>query len=203
MDGPLILIGNHINFLEVPLIYTSLQPRRVVGLAASTSWRNPLFGFLFNLWGAIPIRRWESDLLAIKRALAVLKVGGILAIAPEGTRSGDGRLQVGHPGVVTLAGKSGAPMQCVATFGGENFWKNLLRLRQTKVTIVVGKPFRLRSDLGRISHINRKEVLEEIMTQLAAILPEAYRGVYAEFDPASPKFLEWIEDLPSRPPIEA
>jgi 1-acyl-sn-glycerol-3-phosphate acyltransferase len=189
MKGPIILIGNHINFIEVPLVYITLQPRRVIGLAASTSWENPFFRFLFNLWGAIPIRRWDSDLAAMKKALTVLENGDLLAIAPEGTRSGDGRLQEGHPGVALLASKSGAPMQCVATYGGERFWKNLLRLRKTEITIVVGEPFQLRENIGRITGSDRKDVLDEIMCQLASILPEEYRGVYADFDCSSSTYL--------------
>lgn len=202
LQGPLILIGNHINFLEVPIVYTALHPRQVIGLAASTSWKNLLFRFLFNLWGAIPIRRWDSDLSAIKKALAVLKAGGLLAIAPEGTRSGTGHLQQGHPGVVLLAAKSGAPMQCIATYGGEKFWKNLVRLRKTEVTLVVGKPFQLRLDLGKVSNTVRMAILDEIMAQLAAILPEAYRGVYADRDPNSLTYLERIEES-NRPLTQA
>ena len=36
--GPLILVANHINFLEVPLLYTYLQPRPVTGLAKAETW---------------------------------------------------------------------------------------------------------------------------------------------------------------------
>ena len=38
--GPLILVTNHINILEVPILYTQLQPRPLTGFAVSTRWES-------------------------------------------------------------------------------------------------------------------------------------------------------------------
>ena len=60
--GPLIIVSNHINFLEVPIIYTRLQsdsPK--TGFVKVETWENPFLGPLFSLWGAIPIRRGEAQ----------------------------------------------------------------------------------------------------------------------------------------------
>jgi 1-acyl-sn-glycerol-3-phosphate acyltransferase len=103
----LILVANHINFLEVPIMFTHLQPRPVTGFAKVETWNNPAMGALFDLWGAIPLKRGSADTVAFKRGLEVLEAGKILAVAPEGTRSGNGMLQKGHPGVVMLALRSG------------------------------------------------------------------------------------------------
>src|SRR4030042_5760798 len=119
--GPLLLVANHVNFLDVPIFYTHLIPRSVTGFAKIETWRNPALGFLFSLGGAIPIRRGAVDRTAIGRALEVLRSGRILAVAPEGTRSGDGRLQKAYTGVAVLALDSGAPGWPVAYFGGEKF----------------------------------------------------------------------------------
>jgi len=98
--GPLILVANHINFLDAPVMYTHLQPRHMTGFAKSETWDNPLLGPLFDLWGVIPIQRGEADRSALRAGLNALEKGCILAITPEGTRSGDGRLAQGHPGMV-------------------------------------------------------------------------------------------------------
>ena len=103
-QGPLIVVMSHVNFLEVPLIHACLYPRHAVGLAKRETWDNPLFGALANSWEAIAIDRDGADLLAMRKALSVLERGGILLLAPEGTRSGHGRLQKGHGGVVQLEG---------------------------------------------------------------------------------------------------
>ncbi len=107
--GPLILVCNHINFIEVPLLYTHLLPRPITGYAKSATWDSPILGPLFSMGGAIPIRRSTADVSALKAGLQALKEDKIVGITPEGTRSGHGRLQRGHPGVVTPSPTLGRP----------------------------------------------------------------------------------------------
>jgi 1-acyl-sn-glycerol-3-phosphate acyltransferase len=183
--GPLIIVTNHINFLEVPLIYAFLFPRRVIGLAKRETWDNPVLGFLGNLWEAIPLERGKSDIEALSKANEVLKRGGILAIAPEGTRSGDGRLRRGHPGVVTIASISGAPIIALAHWGGERFWPNLRSLRRTRITMKAGTPFRLDGDGRRITHERRAELADGVMNKISVLMPREYRGAYPEPEKAA------------------
>ena len=189
--GPLIIVANHINFLEAPLIYTHLQPRPVTGFAKAETWNNPVLGALFDLGGAIPLRRGEADMTALRQALKALEAGRILAVTPEGTRSGHGRLQPGRPGVVLLALRSGAPLLPVVYYGGELFWRNLPRLRRTDFHIVVGQPFYL--DAGGVKVIRqvRQQMTDEIMYQIAALLPPAYRGVYSDLAAATETYLRF------------
>ena len=140
-EGPLILVGNHINFLEAPVLLPHLDPRPVTGIAKRESWKNPLFNFLFDLWEIIPIDRGQVNQETFRLSLAALEQGKILAIFPEGTRSKDGSLLQGKPGVVALAMRSKVPLLPIAFYGYENFWANLKRLRRTDFHIVVGKPF--------------------------------------------------------------
>jgi len=189
--GPLILLTNHINFLEIPVLHTHLRPRPMTGLAKAESWDNFIIGFLFNLWGAIPIRRGEADMRALRQGLAALKEGYILAIAPEGTRSGHGRLQRGHPGVAMMALQSGAPLLPLVFYGGEKFKRNLSRLRRTPFHIVVGQPFHLHTDGVKVRREIRRQMTDEVMYQLAALLPPAYRGHYANLDAATERFLRF------------
>lgn len=193
LRGPLILVANHINFLEVPLLLTHLQPRPLTGFAKAETWDNPLMAMLFNLWGAIPLRRGEADVEALRRGLKALEDGYILAVAPEGTRSGDGRLQRGHTGVVLLALRSGAPLLPVAYYGGERFRHNLRRFKRTDFHIVVGQPFHLRGPEGRITREVRQRMADEIMYQLAALLPPAYRGYYANLGLATETHLRFAD----------
>lgn len=88
--GPLIVAVNHVNFLEVPLLATHLQPRPLTGFAKVETWDSPFLAPLANLWDAIPLHRDEVDPDAFRRALSALRAGRIVVVAPEGTRSGDG-----------------------------------------------------------------------------------------------------------------
>jgi 1-acyl-sn-glycerol-3-phosphate acyltransferase len=190
-QGPLIFVSNHVSFLEAPLVYTHLIPRRAVGFAKAEVWDNPLLRFLADLWKPIPLRRGEVDRTALRQALQALEEGLILGLAPEGTRSGDGRLRPGNPGVVLLALRSGAPVLPLVHYGGELFWRNLTRFRRTDFHFVVGQPFYLDAGGLRVTRQVRRQMTDEIMYQMAALLPPAYRGVYADLDGATETHLRF------------
>ena len=192
LQGPLILATNHVNFLEVPIVYTHLQPRAITGFAKAETWDNPLMALLFDLWEAIPIERGEADLGAMRQGLQALEQGQILAVAPEGTRSGDGKLRQGHPGIVLMALKSGAPILPVVVHGGEVFWRNFKQLKRTDFYLVVGKPFFLKSPQITLSRDIRRQMVDEIMYQLARLLPAPYRGVYSNLERASEQYIEFL-----------
>jgi len=190
--GPLIIVINHVNFLEAPILYTHLQPRPVTGFVKAENLDNPILGpLLFDIWRGIPIQRGEADMTAFRQALQVLADGQILAVAPEGTRSGHGRLQRGLPGVAFLALRSGAPLLPVACHGGELFWSNLSRLRRTDFHIPVGQPFHLDAGGVKVTRQVRRQMADEVMYQIAALLPPAYRGVYSDLAAATETYLRF------------
>ena len=187
--GPAFLVINHVNFIEPLLLYV-LLPRQVTGLAKAELWGNPISRLVAQSWGSIPIRRGEIDLNAIRRALQVVQQGGILGLAPEGTRSHHGRLQRGRPGVVLLALRAPDTLILpVAVYGQEQFYHNLRRLRRTPVHVVTGQGFYLNPGEGRVTHEMRQAMSDETMMQIAALLPEQYRGVYSDMPPTAPRYL--------------
>jgi 1-acyl-sn-glycerol-3-phosphate acyltransferase len=190
--GPLIIVANHINFLDVPVVVTRLQPRPITGFVKLETYDNPMMAFLFNIWDGIPIRRGEPDLTAIRRGMDALEEGKILAISPEGTRSNHGRLQKGHPGVVMMALLSGAPMLPIVYYGGEKYRRNLPRLKRTDFYIKVGRAFHIRPGSSRLNRQIRRKIADEIMYQLAALLPSDYRGEYADFSKATQTYIQFL-----------
>lgn len=191
--GPLILVCNHVNFLDVPVLYTRLLPRPVTGLAKAETWQDPVLGPLFELWGGIPIRRGEADTSAIRLALTALSQGKIVAIAPEGTRSGTGILQQGHSGIVSVALHSKAPLLPLVYYGGETFHQNVRKLRRTDFHIRVGKPFYLKIPEQTLVREIRQRITDEIMLELAALLPQQYHGFYTNMQHTSRQYLQYIE----------
>lgn len=190
--GPLIIASNHINFMEVPLMYTHLQPRNVTGFAKAETWDNPAMGFLFDLWGAIPIQRGEADTKAFRLALEALQQGKILAVAPEGTRSKNGRLQRGLPGITMLAYHSRAPILPLVYFGGERLRDNLNQLKRTDFHIRVGKLFTLSFPSEKMDREMRKAMVDEIMYQIAMLLPKEYRGYYSDITKLSTNYINYV-----------
>ncbi len=176
--GPLILVSNHSGSLEVPLLFSHLQPRKMFGLAKIETWDNKIIGWLFSVWDAIPVRRGEADMDAYRRCLEVLREGHILGIAPEGTRSYHGRLQRAQPGTVMIALRTGAPILPVAHWGGESFNENIKKFKRTDFHIRVGSPFTLDTHGEKVTSALRQEIVDEIMGQVAALMPEKYHGEY-------------------------
>jgi len=189
--GPLILVTNHTGSLEVPLLFAHLQPRLLTGFAKIETWDDPFMGWLFDLWGAIPIRRGEVDMDALRKGFAALEQGYILAVAPEGTRSRHGRLLRARPGVAMIALRSGATILPLAHWGGEKFGKNLKSLKRTDFHVKVGRPFRLQVE-EKVTRQIRQQVADEIMLQIAALMPEEYWGEYREKGDISSKYLHFF-----------
>lgn len=176
--GPLIVVANHVNFLEMPIVRSSLHPRDIVALTKVETYDSPLFNFLFHIWGGIPIQRGTVDRAALQACLDALSDGKILAVAPEGTRSGDGRLLQGKPGTVLVAVRSSAPLLPLVCWGYENFWENVKHFRRTPFHVCVGRPFVVDAQDEALSKDVRQRIADEIMFKLAELLPEAYRGMY-------------------------
>jgi 1-acyl-sn-glycerol-3-phosphate acyltransferase len=179
-QGPLILVTNHINIVEVPLLYTHLLPRRTTCFVASNRWENPFYRWLLDGAQMIPLHRGEADIEALREGLRRLEQAWIVIIAPEGTRSRTGRLQRGKAGVVPLALRSGAPLLPLVYFGHERFGDNVRHLRRTDFHIAVGEPFTLQAGTEPVTRRVRQAMADEIMRVLAALLPAENRGVYAD-----------------------
>jgi 1-acyl-sn-glycerol-3-phosphate acyltransferase len=97
-------------------------------------------------------------------------------------------LAKGHQGVVFLALQNRVPILIVAHYGVENFWYNIKRLKRTRVTFIVGKPFMLASEM-KITKNVYQEITNQIMARMAFMLPERYRGAYADMKIISGKYI--------------
>ena len=176
---PYIAVANHLSIFD-SLVLGAILPDEVRPFAAAKNARHPLFGPILRIGGAIFVRRGEVDRGALREALDVLEQGGALGVAPEGTRArGHYALQRAKAGVAYLATRADVPLVPVGLAGVEHVKENLPRLRRTKVVAKVGEPFRL-PESGRVGRAKLNEYTDLIMRRVAALLPESYRGVYAE-----------------------
>ena len=181
LKGPYIVAMNHTNFLEVPMIFTHLLPRKVVGIVKKETWKGGLIKWLATKWEAISIDREGLTTETFRQSRKVLNKGYFLIIAPEGTRSQDGILRKGKPGVISIALRSKVPIIPVAHFGGEDVINNLKSFKRTKFTFKVGTPIILHPD-GKADQTKRKYFTDQLMYRLAELLPREYRGVYSDLE---------------------
>ena len=180
-QGALILAGNHLNLADPPIL-TALIPRRIVWMGKQELFDIPVFGFLYHLFGCIPVRRFRADLRALRRSQEALEHGLLLGMFPEGTRSGESGLGRGEPGTAILAMRTNTPIQPVAIWGTEGVKLPRAFFQRTTVHVRFGEPFLLPRP-ERLTKEAVEESTETIMRRIAEMLPERYRGMYSAEQP--------------------
>jgi 1-acyl-sn-glycerol-3-phosphate acyltransferase len=128
---------------------------------------------------AIFVERGEPDRQAITRALEVVRQGGALGVAPEGTRSRTGGLIEGKPGTVYLASRSGAPILPVVVWGQEQAMREWAHLRRPVIHVRIADPLRLPPGAEQARSTDLASYTDQLMLTIARMLPPEYRGVYA------------------------
>jgi len=181
-EGSFVIATNHLGIIDAPMAFYALN-RWDMFVVIGEKWNEVAFlRWLGKYFNFIYIDRYHPDIKALRKIIDLMKEDNILVIAPEGTRSRVGSLIEAKPGVSYLATKLNRPILPVALVGTEDnvLFGNLKRLKRTHVTITAGPAFTLPPlpKEGRDEAL--KQYTDEIMCHIAAILPENYRGVYAE-----------------------
>lgn len=179
--GNVLLAANHLGRLDTAVLLYAIDREDII-IAIAEKYRNhPFFGAMGRAVDAVWLNRFEADFSALREILARMKKGGLMVIAPEGTRSKTEALQPGKMGAAFLAAKSGYPVLPVALTGTEDraVLENLKRFRRSKIRAVAGDPFLIEIPKGSGREQAMREATDEIMCRLAVELPEKYRGVYA------------------------
>ena len=176
-DGPLLVVSNHVSNLD-PMLFGGFFPRTLFAMAKKEMYRTPLAAWWLAGCNCFPIDRGTPDRRALVRALDILRDDGRLLVFLEGTRSRTATMQKAEAGAGFLARKSGAPVLPVAVWGTEALRGGRL-LRPARITMRFGSPIHL--DLA--GRRDDAAIAGAMAAAVAALLPSAYRGVYA--DPAA------------------
>jgi 1-acyl-sn-glycerol-3-phosphate acyltransferase len=178
--GACIVAGNHLGILDGPLLFALVPRKDLTALVAKKHQRNPIFRLVVNIAGGIWLDRFILEVKPVQQVQEHLKKGGLLGIAPEGTRSRTHHLMKAKNGVAFLVGKGDVPIIPEATTGTEDAVPKLLRLRRPKITVRFGPSFRLAPIDIQDRSGSRQRNTDDIMCHIAALLPEQYRGVYTD-----------------------
>ena len=85
----------------------------------------------------------------------------------------------------------------VVYYGGETYKSNMKRLKRTEFHILVGRPFYIHTNNHKLTRTLRQDITDEIMFQLAVLLPPENRGHYADLHAASETYLRFPENSTS------
>jgi 1-acyl-sn-glycerol-3-phosphate acyltransferase len=181
-EGNCVVATNHLGFLDVPIGLYTLNRWNIFVMIGEKWEKVGLFRWASKYFNLIFIDRFNPDIKTLRKVISLMENNKILVIAPEGTRSHTGSLIEAKPGVSYLAAKLNRPIVPVAITGTEDkvLLANLKKLRRGHITVTAGPAF----TLPPLPKENRDETLkrytDEIMCHIAALLPEKYRGVYAD-----------------------
>lgn len=179
---PCVVAMNHVSIFDPPFV-AAFWPEQLEIIGAIDVFSKPGQGQLLRLYGVIPVHRGEYDRSLLRRTISIIQSGHSLLIAPEGARSHKPGLQRAKPGIAYIVEKTGAPVLPVGLVGTtEDFWQRARRGQKPPLEMHIGKPITLppiTAD-GTDKHAARQQNADLVMSYLAGLLPEEYRGVYAE-----------------------
>jgi len=181
-EGNFVIATNHLGIVDAPLAFYALDRWDLFVLIGEKWRKNRFFRWLGKYFNFIFIDRFNPDIKALRKVMALMDEGKNLVIAPEGTRSRTGALIEGKPGVSYLATRLGQPIIPVAISGTEDkvIFGNLKRLRRSHIVLRAGPAFTLPSLPRENRDAVLKQYTDEIMCRIAALLPEKHRGVYKD-----------------------
>lgn len=179
---PYVAAINHVSIYDPPFA-ASFLPEQLEIIGASDVFGKPGQGQLLKAYGVIPVHRGEYDRALFQRVIAAIQAGYPLLIAPEGGRSHVTAMQRALPGVAYIVEQTRVPVLPAAIVGTtEDFWHRATHGDRPTLEMHIGKPIVLPENTakGRERHEVRQANADLVMRHLAGLLPEEYRGVYAD-----------------------
>jgi 1-acyl-sn-glycerol-3-phosphate acyltransferase len=194
LDESFVMASNHIGRLDATIIFQFSQRQDIILIVAEKYRKIPLMPWFVKQINGIWVDRFNADFSAVRQVLSRLKNGGVLVLAPEGTRSPTGNLQKAWAGGSYLAAKAEVPIVPVALVGSEdsNVVAHMRQLKRTLITIRVGQAFRLPPLPKKDRDAALEAYTDEIMCRIAALLPAEKRGEYADH----PRLKELLAEEP-------
>ncbi len=175
-------VANHVGRIDPVIVYYLIKRNDIIMLVAEKYKEHLLTRVLAEAVDGIFVDRYNADLSAMREVFRRLKKGGAIALAPEGTRSPSASLIKGWDGASYIAAKAGLPILPIGATGtsDQEVVDRFKHLKRLDIQVNIGKTF----SLPPLDNDRRDEQLaeytEEIMCQIAALLPPSYRGIYAD-----------------------
>ncbi|MEJ2707844.1 MAG: lysophospholipid acyltransferase family protein [Anaerolineales bacterium] len=179
--GAYLIAINHVSLYEAPFIL-AFWPHAPEAVGAADVWNRPGQSMLARLYGGIPLNRGQYDRQVMDTMLTVLKAGRPLLLAPEGRRSHEPGMRRGLPGLAFVIDQAAVPVVPVGISGAtDDFLAQALRGKRPAISMHIGEPIRLPAITGKGAQRRaaRQRNVDLVMLQIAELLPEEYRGVYA------------------------
>ncbi len=183
---PILFICNHLSNADGLVLNKVLKKEDVTFVAGVKLEDNRFTNLGVITVKTTPIVPNSADNEGLKKIIKILKKGENVLIFPEGTRSRCGSMISGKKGVVLMQKLSKALVVPIGLTGTERLLPindedmGKEKFHHATVHVKIGKPLQMlekRADETKEEYEERK--LHHFMTSIATLLPEQYRGVYA------------------------
>ncbi len=172
--GPALVVLNHASLLDVPALMVLDPFPNTSTVVKASMFHLPVIGWILGQWGAIPVEREGRDSSSIRRMLAVLRTGGVLAVAAEGRRTRSGRLEPINPVLARIAAMAGVPIVPIGISGSfAALPPGALIPRRVPIVVRAGPAFHLERDM------DADAAAERIRREIAALLPPEMQPLQA------------------------
>ena len=161
--GGVVLISNHQSFLD-PVFCGIYLKINLYFLARDTLFKHRFFGPLISSVNAIPVRRGQADLSAMRKIIAILRQGSGVCLFPEATRTQDGRIASFKPGFGLLCRRGGASVVPVLVDGAFECWPRHKKIFSPGAQIVVCYGKCITAD--EVKNMNDRELAERLTDTL-------------------------------------
>jgi 1-acyl-sn-glycerol-3-phosphate acyltransferase len=169
--GPYLLISNHQSYFDPIFCGIPLRRTDLYFLARDTLFRNKFFSFLISSLNAIPVKRGQSDMTALKTVIKRLKEGYVVCLFPEGTRTLDGKILDFKPGLGLICRRGGAIVVPTVIDGAFEVWPKKKKLFSTgTVAVCYGKPM----STAQVKELDDNEIALQL-TQTLRNMQNEYR----------------------------
>jgi 1-acyl-sn-glycerol-3-phosphate acyltransferase len=138
-NGAFILASNHVSFLD-PVVLGVASFRQLNFMAREDLFGNRFFRLLITSLNAFPVRKDGTGISGLKKALAKLSDGKVVAVFPEGTRGENGVIGRGEPGPGFLCAKAkAAVLPAFINGAGEALPRKAKFIRFRPISVSFGK----------------------------------------------------------------
>jgi 1-acyl-sn-glycerol-3-phosphate acyltransferase len=161
--GGALLISNHQSNLDPVLLAVNLH-RQVDYMAKAELFENSRFAWLIRALNALPVRRGEGDIAAVKEVIRRVGAGRVVTVFPEGTRTRDGQIGTILPGIAVIVRRAQAPVIPAVIDGSFQAWPKGSKLpRAHPIRIMYGKAMNFEG-------MKANQIIEEIGSTMRRML---------------------------------
>ncbi|MBT4530784.1 MAG: 1-acyl-sn-glycerol-3-phosphate acyltransferase [Phycisphaerae bacterium] len=172
--GPLLIVANHQSNFDPAIVGVALRDRPFHGIARDTLLDSKILRWYMSGFGVIAIKRGESDVVAIRKAIAELDAGRCVMMYPEGTRSKDGNIGEFQRGFWLLMKKSKATVLPVGFDGAFDVYPIGSKPKLFgKIAVEVGKPI----DANELLELGETEGTAFVRSNIEALVESSRASI--------------------------